>query len=39
MDHSAFLDLARVMYDRFLSCVKGLQAQNAIIIEILEGIE
>lgn len=39
MEHSAFLDLARVMYARFLRCIEGLQAQNTIIIEVLEGIQ
>ncbi|KAI0086385.1 Vps54-like protein-domain-containing protein [Irpex rosettiformis] len=38
MEHSAFLDLCRIMYDRFLRCIEGLQAQNAIIIEVLENI-
>ncbi|KAI0341623.1 Vps54-domain-containing protein [Trametopsis cervina] len=38
LDHTAFLDLARVMYDRFLRAIEGLQAQNNIIIDILDDV-
>ncbi|KAI0705950.1 Vps54-like protein-domain-containing protein [Cytidiella melzeri] len=38
MEQSAFLELARAMYDRFLSCVEGIQLQNTIIIEVLDSI-
>ena len=39
MEQSAFLDLVRVMYDRFLKCIEGLEAQNAVILEVREGIQ
>lgn len=38
MEQPAFFNLARSMYDYLLNCVVGLHAQNAIIIEVLEGI-
>ena len=38
LDQDAFVDLARIMYGSFLNCIEGLQAQNGIIIEVLEAI-
>ncbi|KAI0950065.1 hypothetical protein AcV7_008644 [Taiwanofungus camphoratus] len=38
MVHTAFLDLARVMYGSLLNCIKGLQRQGVIIVEVLEAV-
>ena len=38
LDQNAFMDLARIMYGSFLNCIEGLQAQNAIVISVLEAI-
>ncbi|TCD63552.1 hypothetical protein EIP91_005298 [Steccherinum ochraceum] len=38
MAHPSFMDMARLMYKSFLNCVEGLQAQTAIILEVLEDL-
>ena len=39
LDHIAFIRHARTMYKAFLGSLEGLQAQNAIISEVVEGVQ
>ncbi|KAI8982849.1 Vps54-domain-containing protein [Trametes punicea] len=39
MSHSSFMDLARSMYRSLLNCIEGLHRENAIIVEVVQGIQ
>ncbi|KAH9900817.1 Vps54-domain-containing protein [Cubamyces lactineus] len=39
MSHTSFMDLARSMYRGLLNCIEGLHRENAIVIEVVQGIQ
>lgn len=39
MSHAAFMDVARAMYRSLLNCIEGLYRENAIIVEVVQGIQ
>ncbi|KAI0820203.1 Vps54-like protein-domain-containing protein [Trametes gibbosa] len=39
MSHSSFMDLSRSMYRSLLNCIEGLYRENAIIVEVIQGIQ
>ncbi|KZT09727.1 Vps54-domain-containing protein [Laetiporus sulphureus 93-53] len=38
MPHPEFMELARAMYRSLLQCIRGLQRQHAIIVEVLQAV-
>ncbi|KAI0780435.1 Vps54-domain-containing protein [Trametes elegans] len=39
MSHESFMNLARSMYRSLLNCIEGLYRQNAMIVEVVQGIQ